>query len=140
MSISIQTARSWDRLLCFGWILQFPSCIHFVLLLIGEIKLSNKSWFIFILYFPAFLFSVLLCSDLYTQSFTYLSFWGWTKTFNNFKSFEIVPALWVCSTIMFSILLFGYFAFQHRNSPAKKFIALLMFVGYLIPAIQGIIT
>src|SRR5438093_7308204 len=130
MSHSEETARGWDRLLSLGWMMQFPTGIHWALLLIGEKKLSESSWFLILIYFLAFFFSILLCGGLYSQSFTYSSFLGWVKSFNTTHSFQLVPLIWVCLSVAATIILLGYFAYQNRKSPDAKFVSLLIFIGY----------
>ncbi|MEO7309085.1 MAG: histidine kinase [Chitinophagaceae bacterium] len=135
LSIEIETARSWDRLLVFVYIMQFPSWLHCVLLLTGKIRLSNNIWLIIFIYFTTFVFAIFLSAGLYTQSFTYSSFWGGVRTFPDFRSFQIVPLAWI-SLLYFAALFFlADFAYKNRSSPDKKFISLFIFLGYLIPLV-----
>src|SRR5436305_1582262 len=83
MSLSAETASYWDRLLVFAWLFQFPSSLHFILLLVGKRRLANNPWFILAFYFPAVLVAIMLCSGIIKQPFIYSSFWGWVRTFNN---------------------------------------------------------
>src|SRR5947207_3032301 len=62
MSLSEETARSWDRLLAITWMILIPSSIHFILLLNGRKKLSNNSLLIISLYISAIFFATLQCA------------------------------------------------------------------------------
>jgi PAS domain-containing protein len=137
LSLSEVTAKSWDRMLIFVYLSQFPFGLHFDLLLAGKKKFANSISFIVLIYFPTFLFAILLCSGFYSQSYTYSSFWGWARTFNTLQSFQTLPLIWVSILILFSAITLGSFAYKNRAVPETKFISLFIFLGYIIPVIIG---
>lgn len=140
MSLSEETARSWDRLLAIGWLLQFPSTIHFAFLLTGKKKIASRPWFILLLYFPTGLIGLLLCSGLFQQPFVYSPFWGWVRTYTNLNTYVTAAALWVGIEILFNIFPLGYFAYAQRKSADVKTVSLFIFIGYIVPALTGVTT
>src|SRR2546423_1849457 len=122
MSLTEETASFWDRLLVFAWLMQFPSSLHFILLLVGKRRLTNSLWFILVFYFPALLFAIMLCSGIISQPFVYSSFWGWFKTFNDSSSFLVVPVLWAGIIIITGIFPLAILAYKNRKSVDYKFV------------------
>src|SRR3954464_278786 len=73
MSLAMETARAWDRLLIVGWMMIVPSCIHFAILITGRSRLSSSKGFVLMLYLSAYFFIVTLGSGLFNQDFIYSS-------------------------------------------------------------------
>ena len=138
ISLSEETARAWDRLLIIGWIMLIPSNVQWAFLLTGRKIWSNNYGFIILLYFPAYLFGILLCSGAYSQSFIYKSYWGWARTYNNDGSFMTVPLIWWCTAAVFIFFLLTSFAYKNRFSADLKIGSALILIGYSFQAILGI--
>src|SRR4051812_16770969 len=130
LSLTEETARSWDKLLVIGWTILVPSGLHWAMLLTGNRKLGNNPRFIVPLYLSAFFFSIPVCSGLYSQPFTYSTFWGWMRTYNVINLFLAVTLVWWCLVFTFMLFLFGWFAYKNRQSSDLKFISLMNFIGY----------
>jgi hypothetical protein len=77
LSGSEDTARAWDRLLVLLWVIIAPTALHWSLLLVGNKKLGNSLRFLVPLYFSALFLAIPLIAGLYSQPFSYSSFWGW---------------------------------------------------------------
>jgi len=140
MSTTIETARTWDRILGIAWMIQFPAFIHYVLLLTGKKKLASSSWFIFLIYLPAFFFASLLSTGLYTQSFSFDPFWGWIKTSDKTNVLQTLVDSWMCLATFLNIFLLGSFAYKNWRSPNTKYGAFLIFFGYSTSALIGMFT
>jgi hypothetical protein len=139
LSMSEETARSWDRLLIILWILILPSSFHWALLLTGIKKIGNDYWIITPLYFSAIVFSIPVVAGLYVQPFTYMHFFGWVRTYDHSNFFLTVTLVWWCLITMCVLFLFGRFAYMNRKSPYLKYVSGMNFIGYSIAAVGGII-
>jgi hypothetical protein len=139
MSLSEETARSWDRLLVISWSMLVPSGLHWALLLVGRRKLANTEWFLILLYFSSFFFAIPLCAGLYSQPFAYSYYWGWMRTYSNINLLLAVTLTWWCVVFTIMLVLFARFAYKNRNSPDLKFVSLMNLIGFSIPMVTGII-
>jgi anti-sigma regulatory factor (Ser/Thr protein kinase) len=140
MSVTMETARAWDRLLIVGWMMIVPSTIHFAMLFTGRSGLSSSKGFVLMLYLSAYFFIVTLGSGLFNQDFIYNSYWGWVKTFNINEPWQLLPVLYVLAGFMVMVFLYGTFAYKNRHSSDLKLFSLLIFLTYFIPGLQGAIT
>jgi anti-sigma regulatory factor (Ser/Thr protein kinase) len=135
LSGSIETAQSWNRLLSFAYLMQFPSWLHCVLLLTGKNKVANNHSFIILIYFTTLVFAIFLSSGLYSQSYMYSSFWGWMRTFDMTETLQTVALSWVSVLIFSSVAILGHFAYTKRSVPETKSISLFMFLAYATPVV-----
>jgi hypothetical protein len=135
MSGSMLTAQYWDRLFVFGYIMQFPAWLHCVLLLTGKKKTAANLWFIILTYTPTFAIAVFLCAGLYSQTFTYSAFFGWTRTFDKLLTVQSLALTWVSILIFSSAIILGSFAYKNRRNPDTKFISYFIFLGYALPVL-----
>ncbi len=140
MSIDLETAQSWNRLLIFVYIMQFPAWLHCTFLLTRLPKLSDNNWLLVSIYVPSFVFSVLLCAGLYTQSFSYSAFWGWSRNFYHSPILEQVTLLWTIGLSLLSVVTLGLFAYKSRLESENKFISRFIFFGYLVPLVASATT
>ena len=140
LSVTEETARSWDRLLIIFWMMILPSSFHWALLLTGIKKVGNDYWVIMPLYFSAIIFSIPVVAGLYDQPFIHLPFWGWVRTYENVNPLLKATLIWWFVLSLGALSLFGWFAIKNRNSAELKYVSRMNFIGYSIASVGGVVV
>ncbi|NQY66161.1 MAG: PAS domain S-box protein [Flavobacteriales bacterium] len=132
-------AKLWQDLLFAGVLFIGPFSLHFTLLYTERKKITRSYFLIFILYFPAFFFEVAEGGNLFRHAIVFDSFWGWVSA-PTFEFLNTLEASWIASCGLITLLLLGNYAYKMKDVEVRNKQSLLIFIGYVIPASQGILT
>jgi PAS domain S-box-containing protein len=129
----------FDRIFCHGWIASAPLGLHFA------IKLNHKSankipiGVLMAIYLPALFFVALYPALTTPDNYKLLEHWGWFNVMKN-SPFHTILLIWFVVNGMVTLYFFtSNFMSAEKGSPVY-YQALLICIGYAIPAFQGIIT
>jgi len=119
----------------------FPSFgLHFTLVFTRQKTLLKSRLFVFLIYFPAFLFMLLSYAGVVSFKIVASSFWGWLAIGNN-KPADISNAYWMVLNAIFIMALLIRRLYKTKNESANHYKqALLVTLGFAIPTVIGIIT
>lgn len=140
ISITAETADSWDCLFSIGWIFVGPLCLLFSLSYIGEKKIVMSRLLNIVLIGPSLFFTALYQGRYYQHNYHYSNFWGWIN-YHNENTTDKIQIYWITVQVLVATILLFYHAYRSRdkNHIVSRQSAIIA-IGIAIPAIAGIIA
>jgi len=140
MSDDAYTAIFWDVVLNIGIISTVAFGIHFALIFIEKFKWADSIFVRTAIYLPAIFFISCILWGVSGHNIVYSSFWGWISTPGN-NTLENLQVAYASLFGLITLFLLSINAWRLRKKGGivrKR--AMLIAIGYVIPAAQGIIT
>ena len=140
LCVTEEAARMWFNMLIVPISFIAPFALHFALAFTEKEKLLNSSWLLAFLYFPAICFSLLTVGGFVNFYLAHSDFWGWVFHLADNPLTQLY-GIWVGVLILIALVLLVRYTFQTRKLKNNKYRqAVLVTIGFSIPALQGIIT
>lgn len=129
--------RFWDSVLSIGWLGLGPLIFHFVLRFTAPDKRHPLQ--LALAYGMSVIFYSSYVSFPQPVDFRYTRFWGWTQTLRP-GTFDLVQRYFIFLLVIIAIGRLFVFVSRQEKKGIKRKQGLLIAIGILIPALQGVIT
>ncbi|CAN5899195.1 hypothetical protein BH11BAC7_BH11BAC7_24760 [soil metagenome] len=139
LSCSLETAMLWSCIFMVGILFMVPIGLHFTLLFTGSKKVVESLAGQIFLYLPVPVFLVYTLLNKENMRFSDLPFWGWTSKGGG-TSFLIFEGYWLGAQGVLVLILLVRHAFRTYGKSTQKKQALVIAIGYVIPAITAMVT
>ena len=135
----IETASLIYRVLSFGVLFLLPSSLHFSLLYIDKFNKNNPSFLLTILYLPSILFYLFNLFSLPKGYFISDEFWHFMYVPSG--AIDNLMLIWLGILAIFTSIILLTYCYKIKNADKNKYKgALLLSIGFTIPAFIGIFT
>jgi len=135
-----EEAHMWFDMLIIPITFMAPFALHFALVFTEKGKLLNSPWVLSLLYLPAISFALLTVGGFVGYNVIHSDFWGWTFYLTE-EPLSHINGSWMGVLILITLVVLIQFTLQSKKLKTNKYWqAVLITVGFAIPALQGIIT
>jgi PAS domain S-box-containing protein len=139
ISSSANMADFWDCILCAGWMLVGPLCLHFSLLYCKIIKENISFLHIGFLYFPSFIFMGFYQTHSYEHVFRWRNIWGWVNHHDK-ATIDIITVYWISILVITACVLLFRYSYKVRNDKLLGLQAIIIATGISVPTITGLVS
>jgi PAS domain S-box-containing protein len=139
LSANAATATFWTHCINLVIIPAVVAGLHFVLLFAGHKKILWSKLFFLLVYLPAIYFAGGLALNLFPSNAIKDSFWNWLAD-PDMNQVQNVEAAWISCIALATMYFLAKSAFSGpKNNRILRARSLLLFIGYIIPAVIGIV-
>jgi|GEM_PF-2097264 len=138
LNITKEIALRIESYLSFSWLAIGALVCHFSGLFTGKKFVQTRVGLV-LLYGPFFLFYIIYHSNPDPVILFHDDFWGYTLGMRE-RSLDLMQRYWIAGYVLWGLAMLFREAFDGENTAHKRKQALLIGVGVLIPASQGVIT
>lgn len=140
LSRSAETALLWKQLLCIGPVFITPFGLHFTLRHTRRIRSADNVYLKLALYLPAIFFHSSQAAGLMSHKVYHSPFWNWVLTPAPDNLIANLMSWWTTLLALTMLALLLAHSLRPHTSRQKRVQSLLLFLGFLIPSVQGITT
>src|SRR5688572_8225295 len=129
LSLSADTVKFWDKILCIGWFAMAPLAFHFSCKL-ADLKELTSRFAIFMIYGPFAVLYALYIADSNNTTFLRDETWGWINL-PRVGTFDAFHRYWITLMVIATLFVLLRYAYETRKNKEKKYQAWIIAAGIL---------